>query len=369
MIKRLLSTCLAQRKNTAHHDPRRLLLQWHVTERCNLRCSHCYQDSYSARELSFPEQTGVIGQFEELLHVIGEETGGNRVRGHITVSGGEPFVRDDFLDLLETFHEKKRLFSFAILTNGTFIDDQMARRLKKLNPGFIQVSLEGTRTTHDRIRGNGNHRRTLTSIKNLVRHGVRTFVSFTAFRSNFREFGEVAESTRRLGVSRVWADRLIPRGSASGMASEILTPEETMEFFTIMARASSRGRIRGIAGSPVTMKRALQFLTAGGEPYHCTAGDSLLTLQPNGDVYPCRRMPIRVGNLKETPLADIYRRSDLLRSLRNRDGVSKGCQGCFYAGLCRGGLKCLSYAVTGDPFTRDPGCWLESTRFSDRRSM
>jgi radical SAM protein with 4Fe4S-binding SPASM domain len=125
-------------------------------------------------------------------------------------------------------------------------------------------------------------------------------------------------------------------------------------------RKARRDAKRALLGrTEVAMHRALQFLECG-HPYHCTAGDTLITVQPNEDLYPCRRMPIRVGNLLETPLVDLYRKSPLFRDLRNREKVSKGCQGCCFSGLCRGGLKCLSYAVTGDPFRADPGCWLAS---------
>ena len=106
------------------------------------------------------------------------------------------------------------------------------------------------------------------------------------------------------------------------------------------------------------MHRALQFLVGGGRPYRCTAGDSLITVQPNGDVVPCRRMPLRVGNLLETPLAELYERSPLLRALRDPDRASRGCERCAFARLCGGGLRCLSAAVHGDPFVADPGCWL-----------
>ena len=108
------------------------------------------------------------------------------------------------------------------------------------------------------------------------------------------------------------------------------------------------------------MHRALQFLIGGGRPYHCTAGDTLITVQPNGDLYPCRRMPIRVGNIMEIPLIKLYYESDLFRALRDKTRISNGCKNCFYSKLCRGGLKCLSYAITGDPFKPDPGCWIKS---------
>ena len=125
-----------------------------------------------------------------------------------------------------------------------------------------------------------------------------------------------------------------------------------------MQEARQESARHWLSRTEVTMHRALQFLVGGGQPYHCTAGDSLITVQPNGDVYPCRRLPIRVGNLLETPMAELYYSSDLLCALRDRNCVSHGCEACYFARLCRGGLKCLSYATANDAFVADPGCWL-----------
>lgn len=342
--------------------PRGLLFQWHITERCNLRCSHCYQDDYSGRELGFEGLLAVLKQFEDLLAFWRRKQRRFSLRGHITVTGGEPFVRRDFMDLLEIFSANKKHYSFAILTNGTFLDAAMARRLRELGPSFVQVSIEGTQATHDKIRGQGNFDRTVSALKHLVGERIRTLISFTAHRDNFREFSEIARVGRRLRVSRVWADRLIPWGTGSALKKQVLTSEETREFFEIMKKARSNAARFWFKRTEIAMHRALQFLVGDGTPYHCTAGDTLIAVQPNGDLYPCRRMPIRVGNLLETPLVELYYESGLFLALRNRQNVSDGCQDCSYSKLCRGGLKCLSYAVTGDPFTADPGCWLASIR-------
>ena len=138
----------------------------------------------------------------------------------------------------------------------------------------------------------------------------------------------------------------------------VLTHEETREFFEIMNRERKKASIIFSGKTEIAMHRAIQFLYAGGKPYHCTAGDTLITVQPDGNLVPCRRMPIRVGNLMDTPLAELYEKSDLFRELRN--GISEGCSNCFYSKLCRGGLRCLSYAMTGDPFKADPSCWYAS---------
>lgn len=349
---RILDTCEQRR-----YVPRGLLLQWHVTDRCNLRCVHCYQESYGEEDLGFRDLLLILDQFKDLLHQWQAETG-RPVRGHVTVTGGEPFIREDFPDLLEVLAAHRDRFSFAVLTNGTCIDASMARRLQTMGPAFVQVSIEGAQSSHDRIRGRGNFDRTVAAIEALVRHRVRTFISFTAHRGNFRDFDEVARLGRRLQVSRVWADRLIPRGSGSSLEEQVLTPAETREFFEIMHEARTDATRQWFGRTEIAMHRALEFLLAGGTPYHCTAGDSLITVMPNGDVYPCRRMPVRVGNLLETPLEELYYKSDFLRGLRDRRRCSDGCEECSYAPLCGGGLKCLSYAVRNDPFKADPGCWL-----------
>ncbi len=350
----------ARKNGETPYRPRMLVLQWHLTERCNLRCAHCYQDGYAGEELSHQQLLDILGQYIELL-----DTWRSRsltpIDGHVTVTGGEPFARRDFLGLLEVFAALEDRFSFAILTNGTFIDAAMASRLRDLGPRFVQVSMEGIQTTHDGIRGPGTFDRTVEAIRHMVEAGVRATISFTAHRQNFREFPAVARLGRQLGVSRVWADRLIPSGSGEALSEQVLTIEETQEFFELMLQARGEGKRRWFgSGTEISMHRALQFMVGDGRPYQCGAGDSLITVQPNGDLYPCRRMPIPVGNLLETPLSELYYSADLFQSLRDRNHVSTGCESCSHADRCRGGLKCLSYAVTGDPFRADPGCWQAS---------
>ncbi len=345
------------------YRPKGLLLQWHLTNRCNLRCSHCYQESYGGGELSYDELLAVLGQYESLLAEWRAAAGSRpAVRGHITVTGGEPFVRKDFIDFLTRLAAHHESYSFGILTNGSFIDLAMARRLHSLRPRFVQVSIEGTEATHDAIRGMGDFQKTVAAIRRLVRFSVPTMISFTAHRRNYREFPAVARLGTKLGVSKVWSDRLIPAAMKGHLSmADALTPDETREFFELMAQAKAEARRRWFGRTEIALHRALQFLVDGGDDaYHCTAGDSLITIMPDGEVYPCRRMPISVGNVRRTSLRDIYYSNGLLRQLRDQNSVSKGCEGCEHTRRCRGGLKCLSYAVTGDPFQRDPGCWLPS---------
>ncbi len=333
--------------------PPRLLLQWHLTDRCNLRCSHCYQPEYRAAGLDFATWQTILAQFKSFIAAGPDRSARPAIRGHITVTGGEPFTRHDFPALLDLFAADQALYSFAILTNGTLIDADMARRLATWRPAFVQISLDGTAETHDRIRGTGNFARAVQALECLVSHNVPSVISFTAQRDNYREFAAVARLASELGVTRIWADRIIPE--AADALGKALTAAETRELFELMAQARQAQRH---TTTQIAMKRALQFLFADDAPYRCTAGDTLMTIMPNGDVYPCRRLPIAVGNLLETPLETLYDCATF-RSLRAPAALPAACAPCAFASLCRGGLRCLSHAVTGDPLQRDPGCWLE----------
>jgi radical SAM protein with 4Fe4S-binding SPASM domain len=346
--------CVVRASNERPRGPASLLLQWHITDRCNLRCGHCYQETYRGVELTFPELIGVVEQYEDLLAAMGLR------RGHINVTGGEPFMRVDAIPLLETLAARRDRFSFAILSNGSFVDKKMAARLRDLRPAFVQVSIEGGKNTHDRIRGTGDFGRVLEALECLRREKIKTYISFTAHRDNYREFAEVAETAARFGVARLWTDRLVPVGGGAAMADKTLSPEETKEFFGRVRDAREKARRSWLGHTEIAMGRALQFIAGGGEPYHCGAGSRLLAIGADGTLYPCRRLPIPSGNVTATPLAQLYRESPYLRDLRSIGRVAAGCRDCFYVKACRGGLRCLSMAMTGDPFQRDPGCWLRA---------
>lgn len=319
-----------------------------MTERCNLRCAHCYQDDSPAAELGDEALRSVLAQFRALLAEIGRRSGAPTA--HITLTGGEPFVRAGFRELLEEVARERQRWSFAVLTNGTTVDRSLARQLAKLGTGFVQVSLEGTPETHDRIRGAGSHARAVAGLRHLVRARVPTMVSFTARRDNWRELPSVIALARALGVGRVWSDRMIPLGH--GERDQVLGPEETRELVALLARE------RAIGGrTEVAAHRALQFPASGGRPYRCSAGIGLLTVLTDGTVVPCRRMPVPVGDLRQSSLSEIWFEAPYLQALRE-PRVARGCEGCFHERTCGGGLRCLSAAVHGEAFVKDPGCWL-----------
>lgn len=333
--------------------PEHITFQWHLTDRCNLRCLHCYQDDYSFEGLPFESWKRILEQLGAFV-VEAERFHKREVPVRFNFTGGEPFLREDFPELLELVRERHPGSRIGILSNGTLLNRRVLRRIKAAGISFIQLSLEGDPKTNDLIRGGGSFRRIAEAVRLIKGEEIAISLSFTASKRNFRSFKGVYRAACRLGVNWLWLDRSIPCKEEE--RNEQLSPAETEWLYRKAAQLAVRARRWG--GTQVSMNRALQFLTAGGRSYRCPAGDSLLTIGAGGELLPCRRMPLKVGNLLERELIELYQSSSLLIRLRHRCLVSSGCENCYYRERCNGGLRCLSYAIYGSPFYREPGCWL-----------
>lgn len=330
-------------------------IQWHLTDRCNLSCRHCYQETEPGPE---PETSDLLRVFEGIRHffLFLKQQAASPPRFHVSVTGGEPLIRSDLLDLLDDLSPYRHLFGLSILTNGTLIDASMARALRKRAPDSVQISIEGPEAIHDGIRGPGSYRKARQGAIHLIRQGVPVVFAVTVHRENQNSLGPVLRLARRLGVRTVWADRLLPWGRAGQSDLCPLSAGELQALHRTMARHRQSLWNRLYPKTSLSMHRALQFLEGGGRPYRCRAGSGLLAIAPDGTVWPCRRMPEALGNIHHTRLEDLYRHHDFLKRLTDPTIVPNGCETCFYLDLCRGGLRCLSFVRFGDPLVRDPDC-------------
>ncbi|HXX36426.1 MAG TPA: SPASM domain-containing protein, partial [Thermodesulfobacteriota bacterium] len=87
----------------------------------------------------------------------------------------------------------------------------------------------------------------------------------------------------------------------------------------------------------------------------CVAGVDGLCVMPEGDIFPCRRFPISIGNLLVQPLTEIWERSDLLEKLRKKENLKGKCRNCEIDD-CRG-CRSLALSLTGDYLEEDPHCY------------
>lgn len=159
----------------------------HINDRCNLKCRHCFLGEGGTHELSLPEIVAIADQFEDMQGL------------RLLVSGGEPLLHKDFWEINEYLARKD--LRVVLLTNGTLIDKETARRLSAQE---VQVSLDGMREAHDHIRGWGTFERSVAAIGHLKEAGVEVSVATMIHRRNLEDFDMLEELVRSLGA-REWS--------------------------------------------------------------------------------------------------------------------------------------------------------------------
>lgn len=326
---------------------KKFVLQWHLSENCNLKCLHCYQENHKPIQLSYEQLEKIYKQYKNLLKKL-------KMKGHINITGGEPLCNPHLFKILNLIKKDEKLISFSILTNGTLITENIAKKIKSYNPYYVQVSLEGGQKTNDYIRGKGTYKKIAKGIKNLKKYNIFTSISFTATTLNYKEFPKVVSYAKKYKVDNVWSDRYIPLGDSEDKNLS-LNVSQTQEYLSIMAKERLKLKRKQFNKITISMYRALQFQKTNDFAYGCTAGDTLLTVMENGDLVPCRRMPIVVGNLLKDDMYKLYKTNSILKELR-KNTIPDDCNDCEHAQMCHGGLKCLTYAIYKDLNHKDIGC-------------
>ena len=312
------------------------VLQWHITNLCNLQCSHCYQEYRDAISMDYGDMENILKQYLDFTRKYG-------YRPHINITGGEPFLHPDIFRLLDLLEQNK--VSFGILANGTATTEDMIKCLARYSClSFVQASIDGTKQTHDSIRGKGSWKKTMETFRLLRKNGIQTMAAFTCHKRNYKELRAVINDVRKHGIDRFWCDRLIPIGNNR---EDVLTTEEYRRVIAVLEEESMRKTFG--KRTAIHRNRALQFYgyccTEG--IYQCSAGSQLLVVTEDGTLLPCRRLPIPLGNvLRDGTIEEICDNSPVIQTLTAKK-VPDGCKGCLVEHLCRGGAKCLSYALIG----------------------
>ena len=245
----------------------------------------------------------------------------------------------------------------------------------------VSLSLDGaTAATHDGVRGvPGHFDQTIPAIRALVAAGLKVQINTTVMRANLAELADIAALMSETGVA-IWEVFFlvhVGRGEATGA----ITPAEHEDVCHFLYDASHHGftvrtveapffrRIvvqrRGGAPAPGTASYAglrEQLVARLGPPQgrstaHTVStrdGKGIVFVSHDGVVYPAGFLPLPLGSVRDRPLAEIYRDSPVLRSIRSAEFTGR-CGRCEYADLC-GGSRARAYADTGDPLAEDSAC-------------
>lgn len=254
-------------------------IHWEVTNKCNLRCKHCLPISGPARpgELTTEEAMMALETFRA--------AGASRV----FFTGGEPFSRNDFLDLLE--RAVALGMKASVITNATLLSRATLETIKRLRVE-LGVSLDGAdETTNDAIRGKGSFRQAVEVLEQCRDSGVPTTLYVTVTAANVGQLDTLARLAREYDCKAVHFNEVTIAGRAVGFSDELALPEEQRRRLPELIAKTTRaafGEKLSETDERCWVDGATLYMTADGNLYLCS------------EIFQ-RRPDLAVGNTKSLP--------------------------------------------------------------------
>jgi len=298
----------------------------------------------------------------------------------LALSGGEPLVRRDILELAR-YASGCSIYT-AIATNGVMLSEERCRELKAAGVEYLQISLDGARPeTHDTFRGfKGIFKKTVQGIKNAVAEGFFVNIATTVTQLNLAEVPQIIDLCENLGVKWFMMYNFVPTGRGRLIKGNDLTPEEREELLKLMWGRLKKSRVNVLSTAPQFARVALQTegMSCNVIPTHfanseipgqlhslsdfiggCGAGRFYIAMNTNGDITPCVFFPLVVGNLLRDDPEDLWVNLKEFRELRDRKILKDHCGACEFRYVC-GGCRARAYGYFGDYAAPDPGCILNN---------
>jgi len=315
-----------------------LIMSWNVTRECNMKCSHCYinaTDKKPTDELTTQEGKKLIDQIYQVSRPL------------LVLSGGEPLLRPDIFELIE--YGSNKGLKMGLGSNGSLIDDRIAKKLKASGIATVSVSIDSSiPTQHDEFRGvTGAWNKAVEACKVLRKNNVLVQVNTTLTHENYDQIDDIMSLAESIGVENFHLFFLVPTGRGTKLAD--ISPQKYENMITntfakvhkhrLNVRPSCAPQFMRIArGMGLDMRQWIRGCIAG--MYYCR-------IYPNGDVTPCPYLPIKLGSVRETSFKNIWFKSEVFSNLRNPDSLKGKCGVCEFNKLC-GGCRARAYGLSSD---------------------
>jgi radical SAM protein with 4Fe4S-binding SPASM domain len=314
-----------------------------ITQRCNIRCQHCY--NFDRGEASSSSCHAPAGESRpeldtrELLSLFADLQAAGCL--FLNLTGGEALLHPDLFPLLDRAAELN--FSVGLLTNGVLLRPGMAGALARY-PNLLRVGVSvygASGAVHDAItQAPGSFARTWRGIEALRARNVGVKVKFVIMRDNAHEAGAMLA----MGEARQ-----VPYGV--DMTTTVRHDGDRSSLSQRLSREQLDQLLRGPLRDYLPRRRA----RAGSDAAfacNCARGNCAITAR--GDVQPCISVPLVAGNLRDRPFAEIWRDSKVFNMIRDlRIADYPACAPCPHQGHCtrdRGAAFTYSGSYTGtDP--------------------
>jgi len=343
----------AERRRRLLSAPDLTYLFWESTLRCNLRCTHCG----SSCEARSPVRELETAQVKAILDTIARDFDARRI--FVSITGGEPLLRPDLFDVVA--HMSRLGMRSCIVTNGTLLDADAARRLHDAGMRTVTVSVDGLEREHDEVRGRGTWRKAIAALGVARRAAFRTVEAVTCVRpANVGSLAEIEKTVREAGAGR-WRVITVDRMGRGGSQGLWLGPAEVRQLLEFvrrrrdeLRRAGDRFDVRFSCGGFLGVDSELRVRPRNGQ---CFAGLCVASILCDGAVGACPSLPRdwAQGSALERRFSDIWRTE--FRRHRDPSWRRPGpCEGCQWFASCLGGGL---HERLAQP---DEFCWLDRQR-------
>lgn len=284
-------------------------IHYDVTWHCDLRCAHCYLSQRDQDELTLNEVIRLLDQLADLGTLA------------ILFSGGDPFVRPDFLQIVR--EARSRWFDVRINTNGLRVDAHCAKQLEKMGVRQVSMSLySADPAEHDAVTLRpGSFAATMKAARCLYEAGLpinfKTVVTKGA--SHYQELGEIVEEFHaKWEVTAL----LLPRNDGAESPLLLGLDDDSMRSFFDWD-------FKRLQWKPEFPRPRPRTQTV------CGAARSSLYIAPNGDLFPCISWNRLLGSIRKTPLSEIWQSPLALKtSAVTRQECVDHCPDCYYNDIC-----------------------------------
>ncbi len=335
-----------------------LPIQWHITNRCQNRCKHCYVFDIQSYENGISNPMSFY-EAKEIVDSISEGSAKRDFSVSVFLSGGDPLLCDYFFELLTYLHSK--VDRIHILGNPNLLSQEVAQKLKNLGVSSYQMSLEGTKEINDYLRSEGNFESTLKAVKILNKVGIDSHIMMTASKYNSGYLEDVMDIVHNNKVKLFAFARLCSFGEGEILNKEYFAPHEykdiLLRYLEKQKRLIEKGTSTHFAKKDNLFKLLYSDLglIPGNDLRKGGCGIARgITILPDGTVYACRRFPSPVGSLRQNDFWEIFEGSELAY-YKQLDKFEK-CNSCELLENCRG-CPAVTYGIKKDFFAPDPQCW------------
>jgi len=348
---------------------------WNCTQRCNLKCVHCYagsEDRDYDNEMTTEEGKAMIDD----LAAYGAPV--------LLFSGGEPTIRKDLLELMK--YAKGKGMRVVISTNGTLITEERAKEFAEVGLSYVGVSLDGGRETHDKFRGiPGSFDKAIAGIRNSMNAGIKVGLRMTVNKRNWRDINEIFDIMEAENIPRACFYHLVYTGRGSELMKEDLDHEETRQAVRLIMDRTKAMFDKGLEPEILTVdnhadgpfvymellkedpKRAEEVLQLLQWNQGNSTGNGIGCVSWDGEVYADQFWRhFSFGNVRTRPFSEIWtdvsgdtEASELMGKLKDkRPHVTGRCAECRWLQICGGNFRVRAEAATGDLWAPDPACYL-----------